>query len=62
MMQACALGAVLNGGRSGRDSDQSKSVVQGVKAQTRVMLVLEGNAGTKKVGVEIQHFLHIGRA
>jgi len=36
--------------------------VQGVEAQTCVMLVLEGNAGTKEVGVEIQHFLHIGRA
>ena len=62
MVQACALGAVLSGGRRGRDSDQSKSVVQGVEAQTCVMLVLEGNAGTKKVGVEIQHFLHVGCA
>lgn len=50
MVQACA---VLSGGRSRRDSDQSKSVVQGVEAQTCVMLVLEGNTGTKKAGVEI---------
>jgi len=59
VVQACA---VLSGVRSGRDSDQSKSVMQGVEAQTCVMLVLKGNAGTKKARVEIQHFLHIGRA
>lgn len=53
MMQASARSAVLSGVGSGRNSDESKAMMQGIEAQTGIMLVLEGNAGAEEFGVEI---------